>query len=188
MSIYLPLALPRTTPTPLEISTTLGSPSPLGGSDGPPSPWRPARVAASGPRRRAAQAEGGAPSWDRAAEEGGGAASRDQVPAVQAVGGAPSTVAAATEDGGGANAATQLRDARERFKAPIPVRSPTSSSSGGYGSNPTSSISGTYASGTSCSSSDGPHRDVAPSGKGKEVTVGCKRTPREVSYTGISSI
>jgi hypothetical protein len=80
----------------------------------------------------------------------------------------------------GYNAATQMRDARGRFKAPTPARSPTSSSSGGYGGTPTSSISGTYAAGTSSSSSDGPHRVVAPSGKGKEVVVGCKHTHREV--------
>jgi hypothetical protein len=86
-------------------------------------------------------------------------------------------------DGGwrrGHNGAKQLRDARGRFKAPTPARSPTSSSSGGYGDNPTSSISGTYAVGTSSSSSDGPHREVVPSGKGKEVIVGCKRMRREV--------
>jgi hypothetical protein len=41
-------------------------------------------------------------------------------------------------------------------------------------------ISGTYDAGTSSSSSDGPHHEVAPSGKGKEVIVGCKRTHREV--------
>jgi hypothetical protein len=102
MSIYLPPALPRTTPTTLEISTPLGSPPPLGGSDGPPSPWRPAGVATSGPHRRAAQAEGMTPSRDRAAEQGGRSALRNLVAAAQAVGGAPSTVAAATEDGGGA--------------------------------------------------------------------------------------
>jgi hypothetical protein len=86
-------------------------------------------------------------------------------------------------DGGwrrGHNTATQLCDARGLFKAPTPARSPTSSSSGGYGGNPTSSISSTYAAGTSSSSSDGPHREVAPTGKGKEVIVGCKRTRREV--------
>jgi hypothetical protein len=102
MSIYLPPSLSRTIPTPLRSRPPSVPHLPSVAPDTPPSPWRPAGVAASGHRRRAAQAEGGAPSRDRAAEEEGGDASRDQVAAAQVVGGAPSTVAAATDDGGGA--------------------------------------------------------------------------------------
>jgi hypothetical protein len=54
-----PSQYPEPPLTPLGSPPPLGSPRPLGGSDGPPSPWRADRGAASGPRRRAAQVEGG---------------------------------------------------------------------------------------------------------------------------------
>jgi hypothetical protein len=80
---------------------------------------------------------------------------------------------------------TQKRVARGWFKSSTP---PTSSSSGMVGGTPTLSSSGTDDTATSSSSSDGPHRQVDPSGKGKQALVGCKRSKREVRYTALPSL
>jgi hypothetical protein len=169
------LALPR--PPPWDLGP-LGSPSPLGGSDAPPSPWRPAGVAASGHRRRAAQAEGGAPSRDRAAEEGGGAASRDRVVARRRSEGSHRWLQRRRrmEEG------PQRRHVVVRCTRAIQV-----SYTGAIHNlvvlrwlrwQPYLVNLRTYTAETS-SSSDGPHRVVAPSGKGKEVIVGWQCTRRE---------
>jgi hypothetical protein len=46
----------------------------------------------------------------------------------------------------------------------------------------------TAAAATSSSSSDGTHRQVDPSGKGKQALVGCKRSRSEVRYTALPSL
>jgi hypothetical protein len=85
----------------------------------------------------------------------------------------------------GHNSTTQKRDARGRFKC---TTAPTSSSSGMVGGTPTLSSSGTDDAATSSLSSDGPQRQVDPSGKGKHALVGCKRSRSEVRYTALPSL
>jgi hypothetical protein len=121
-----------------------------------------------------------APSRDRAAEEGGGAASRDQVAAVQAVRGAPTTVAAATDDGeattpprscamhAGDSRLLHQRDPQPRrplvaTTATLPRQSPVHTLPVHPPRRPTGRIAKRH------------HRV-----RGKEVIVGCERTCHEV--------
>jgi hypothetical protein len=62
------------------------------------------------------------------------------------------------------------------------------SSSGTVGGTPTLSSSGTDTAATSSSSSDGPHRQVDPTSKGKQALVGCKHSRSEVRYTALPSL